>query len=245
MIPDQKMYGQVSNLPLPPQPPCVPPKRPRGRPRIHPPRDPNAPRRPRGRPRGSVGAGFKPAHAPASIPRLPHPPAAPVETPSHSGVSTPHPPRRRGRPPGSRNKCPAVNCKGGFQTRPSRPRPAPSITIGDHHVPWSFIKYTYKRLGCDWDSTIDAFWKCRNVTGSNAVQRYIMAGFKPTKYGIPILTPSHERENGQMENIREWWIQLYRRTGKKSGNSCTDARPCVPTPDITSMIEQLSQGMSF
>jgi len=29
------------------------PKRPRGRPRIHPPKDPNAPRRPRGRPRKS------------------------------------------------------------------------------------------------------------------------------------------------------------------------------------------------
>ncbi len=196
-----------------PQPASTPPiRRRRGRPRIHPPRDPDAPKRPRGRPAGSKNR---------TCTRPPCTDARPC-------VSTP---RKRGRPPGSKNFAAAT------------PRPAPHIIISDQRVTWAFIKLIYKRLRCDWDDTIDAFWKARHTTGSNAIQRYIMAGFKPGKNGRPwILQPSREREEGKMENLREWWIQLYR-----PSRQCTDARPCVSTgmPDIASMIEQLSQGMSF
>lgn len=129
--------------------------------------------------------------------------------------------------------------------RGRKPEPnQPHILINGNKVTWAFIKLVYKRLHGDWDDTIDAFWKARNCTGANGIQRYIMSGFKRDENGRQwIAMPSKERENGKMEKIREWWLNLYK-------PSRTDARPSVSTvstaiPDVKSMLETLTEGMSF
>lgn len=147
---------------------------PRGRPRIHPPRDPDAPRRPRG--------------------------------------------------------------------RPSAARMAPHIVIGGQRVTWAFIKSVYKRLGCSWDDTIDAFWKARGTTGSNGIYRYITAGFQPGKNGVPWITlPSRERENGQMASIYLWWEKLYTPAGARQETIS------AASDEVRSMLADLTEklGMSI
>lgn len=94
-----------------------------------------------------------------------------------------------------------------------------NITIADSSIPWSFIWLTFGKCGKDWDCTIDCFWKCRKSIGKNGVQRLILAGLRhPTKY---MLQPSKERENGQMESIRQWWLGLYERK-KDASKDCAD-----------------------
>lgn len=93
------------------------------------------------------------------------------------------------------------------------------VKINDYTIPWSFVWQTYAKCGRDWDCTMDAFWKARNCTGKNGIQRYILCGFKhPTKY---ILSVSKERENGKMDSIREWWLSLYDRK-KDTSAECVD-----------------------
>ena len=150
--------------------------------------------------------------------------------------------RGRGRPKGSRNK----KKPDGYFATTGKPRPAvkhaPGIVINGNRVAWSFIKLIYRRLHCDWDDTIDAFWKARHCTGSNGIQRYIMSGFKPDKTtGKPwILNPSNERENGKMESIRQWWLKLYTPSERlnKRGHA-------FHTPEIKQMLETLIDGMSI
>lgn len=105
------------------------------------------------------------------------------------------------------------------------PEPAPHILINSQPITWAFIRLVHKRLGNDWDITIDAFWKARRATGYNGIYRYIMAGLRsaetPAPGSVPtnsksaystkpwIYHPSSDREAGRMENIREWWLSLY------------------------------------
>lgn len=150
--------------------------------------------------------------------------------------------RGRGRPKGSSNK----KKPDGFfasteNSRHVKPL-APAITINGTRITWSFIKLVYKRLHCDWDDTIDAFWKARRCIGSNGIQRYIMSGFKPDKNtGKPwILSPSNERENGKMESIRLWWIKLYTPTEQLTTRSRK-----YHTPEVKQMIDSLVDGMAI
>lgn len=156
---------------------------PRGRPRIHPPRDPSAPRRPRGRPKKYAGANA------------------------------------------------FASC----------------IFISNQRVTWSFIRYVYKRLGCDWDAAIDAFWKARNTTGDNGIYRYIMAGFKPSLNRPAYITqPSAEREAGKMESIRDWWLKFYTpRRREAIGTENVLPLPQQPYHEIKSMIDMLTEKFSL
>lgn len=92
------------------------------------------------------------------------------------------------------------------------PKPAVGIKIGSQIIPWSFVRMVNNAAKGDWDNTIDAFWKARNATGYNAIQKYITKGLIADGNGRRyILVPSKERENGQMESIRTWWEGLYER----------------------------------
>lgn len=122
--------------------------------------------------------------------------------------------------------------------RPKKLHPSPFITISDQMVTWSFIKFVYKRLGCSWDDTIDAFWKARHCKGSNAIYRYIMSGFRPTARGVVwIKLPSKEREQGKMESIREWWLTHYQ---PKRQNNIICANQ-----EIKSMLDNLAEKFSI
>jgi len=86
------------------------------------------------------------------------------------------------------------------------------VTINNQKIAWSFIMKVRKRFGGNWDSTIDAFWKARNASGSNAIIKYIEDGFKPDeKNNRHTMFPSKEREAGHMESIRIWWnTEVYK-----------------------------------
>lgn len=123
--------------------------------------------------------------------------------------------------------------------RPRKTTPAPYIVINDQQVTWPFIKFVYKRLGCSWDDTIDAFWKARKATGSNGIYRYVMAGFKKTSRGIAYNTiPSKEREEGKMEKIALWWRKLYAPSEKSR------ATIAVQSADVKYMLESLCDSMT-
>ncbi|MFA5751100.1 MAG: hypothetical protein WC898_02310 [Candidatus Paceibacterota bacterium] len=153
------------------------------------------------------------------------PAVCPVEAGSPPPASTPvlpSPKRGRGRPKGS--------------VRANNATLSPHILINDQRVTWSMIKYVYKRLHCDWDNTIDAFWKARNATGSNGIYRYIMSGFTPGKKGPAwIHLPSRDREEGKMESIRQWWFKLYVPSSK---NKATIA---INSDEVKNMLESLSE----
>ncbi len=84
------------------------------------------------------------------------------------------------------------------------------IEINGQKIPWSAIGRIRKLCGGDWDTTIDAFWKAREADGKNGILRYVQAGFVPDANGKRYsLMPSRERENGEMEKVREWWKGLY------------------------------------
>ncbi len=90
-----------------------------------------------------------------------------------------------------------------------------SLTINGQEITWPFIMKVRNMFKGDWDNTLDAFWKARDAKGQNGIQKYIMCGFIPDKMGKRyMLMPSKERENGQMESIREWWHRLYERHPK-------------------------------
>ena len=83
----------------------------------------------------------------------------------------------------------------------------------------------------EWDDVIDAFWKARNATGYNAVQKYVLKGLIADKNGRRyILLPSKERENGQMESIRTWFETLYER--KSPTMSIKDIFGALATGDL-------------
>jgi hypothetical protein len=156
------------------------------------------------------------------------PTAAPVEAGTITPASTPPIRRGRGRPPGSKNK------------RTGNRPIAPHIIINEQRIYWSAIKQIYKRLGCNWDTTIDAFWKARHATGSNGIYRYTMSGFAPGKYGPAwIHLPSKERENGQMESIREWWIALYKPSEKRLKTIA------IQKADVACMLASLTESLSL
>ncbi len=96
------------------------------------------------------------------------------------------------------------------------------LNINDQIIPWSFVFLVNKQCRGDWDTTMDCFWKARHIKDVNGVQRYIRAGLKQNQYGKRyILLNSKERENGQMESIREWFQSLYER--KRAPNQeCKD-----------------------
>lgn len=105
------------------------------------------------------------------------------------------------------------------------------ITIAESTISWAFIWQTYAKCGKDWDTTIDAFWKARRCTGANGVQKYILCGFRhATKY---ILKASKEREDGKMENLRQWWLSLYERK-RSTSQECADI--------LDSLMEKFSIG---
>lgn len=89
-------------------------------------------------------------------------------------------------------------------------------TINGQQISWGMVRKVNKMLGGDWDSTIDAFWKARNARGYNGIIRYVMRGFVPDEKGIRYsMLPSNERENGQMEAIRDWWKSTYQTVTKE------------------------------
>jgi hypothetical protein len=84
------------------------------------------------------------------------------------------------------------------------------LNINGQSIPWSFVYKIHTLCSKDWDATIDCFWKAKHCIGANGIQRYIMCGFKPDKFGNKfMLRLSKERENGQMESLRNWWMKLY------------------------------------
>ena len=95
-------------------------------------------------------------------------------------------------------------------------------------------------MRCDWDDTIDAFWKARNATGANGIYRYIMSGFKPTSRGVPWITlPSKERENGKMQSIRDWWGALYKPSENRPNTLS------LKSADVKDMLSNLTDGMTL
>jgi hypothetical protein len=97
------------------------------------------------------------------------------------------------------------------------------VTINGQKISWAFIQKVRGLLKGDWDDTIDAFWKARNAKGQNGIVKYIMVGFVPDKAGKRyIMLPSNERENGQMQAIRDWWSSLYQRKPRASMMSVKD-----------------------
>jgi len=90
-----------------------------------------------------------------------------------------------------------------------------SITINGQLIPWSFVWRVHALCGKDWDRTIDCFHKAKHCTGVNGIQRYIMSGLRQDRRELRwMLWPSRERENGQMESLRDWWMGLYERRTK-------------------------------
>jgi len=86
----------------------------------------------------------------------------------------------------------------------------PHITINNQPVSWAQIQQLRKRLGGEWDTVIDAFWKAKD---KDDVIRYVWGGMKPDNpYS---LLPSPERENGRMEELRAWWQGLYKVKGSR------------------------------
>ena len=92
---------------------------------------------------------------------------------------------------------------------------SPHIIINAQKIPWSFIQFVrIKKMGGDWDQTINAFWLARNSTD---VIKYVQAGFSPDEKGNKYsLLPSKEMNEGKMEMIRKWWDSLYKPQPKKS-----------------------------
>jgi hypothetical protein len=89
----------------------------------------------------------------------------------------------------------------------------PGIVINGQRVPWSFIQFVRnKKMGGDWNQTINAFWQARNAPN---IIKYVQMGFKPDKNGrIYSLLPSKEMNDGKMEMIRQWWEGLYKPSAK-------------------------------
>jgi hypothetical protein len=89
----------------------------------------------------------------------------------------------------------------------------PGIIINGQKVSWSFIQFVRnKKLGGDWDQTINAFLVARKSTD---IIKYVQTGFKPDKDGkLYSLLPSKEMNDGKMESIRQWWEGLYKPSTK-------------------------------
>ena len=106
-----------------------------------------------------------------------------------------------------------------------KPKAPPSgLSIGEHIVPWSFVWKVHGLCRKDWDDTIDAFWKARNATGKNGIQKYILCGFRPGADGKKYMhTRCKERRDGKMDNLRSWWNGLYiRKRGAESTEQVTE-----------------------
>ena len=100
------------------------------------------------------------------------------------------------------------------------------LTINNQPVPWSFIGKVKRQLNGDMDTVIDLFWKARNHPD---VIRYVAKAIVDGHWSHE----SRERENGQMETVREWWQRLYE---PKNG----------PTPmkkELKKVFEQLAKGL--
>lgn len=97
------------------------------------------------------------------------------------------------------------------------------IIINGQQIPWSFVGKVRMMFKGDWDDAIDCFWKARNATGYNGVQKYILKGFIPNNKGIRYsMQMSKEREEGKMDSLREWWNSLYARKGRSDMMSVRD-----------------------
>lgn len=106
-------------------------------------------------------------------------------------------------------------CHGVSSPAPKPKSQQPFIIINNQQIPWSFVGKVRSMFKGDWDNTIDCFWKARNATGYNAIQKYILKGFLPNDKGYRYsMQMSNERESGKMESIREWWQGLYARKGR-------------------------------
>jgi len=116
-----------------------------------------------------------------------------------------------------------------------------SITLNGQLIPWSFVWRVHALCGKDWDRTIDCFHKAKHCTGVNGIQRYIMSGLRGKTYGDRwMLHPSRERENGQMESLRDWWMGLYERRTKS--DAADDGGQSV---DVAEMIAALTQKLGM
>lgn len=89
------------------------------------------------------------------------------------------------------------------------------ITINGQLIPWSFVHRVKRELGNEWDDTIDLFWRARNAKAPIGVVRYVSRALVRNADGRRWADDkSAERENGQMESLREWWETLYERKTK-------------------------------
>ena len=89
----------------------------------------------------------------------------------------------------------------------------PGVFINQQKISWSFIQFIRnKKLGGDWDQTINCFWLARNSTN---IVKYVQAGFVPDEKGNKYsMLPSKEMNDGKMEMIRQWWEGLYKPSAK-------------------------------
>jgi hypothetical protein len=85
----------------------------------------------------------------------------------------------------------------------------PHILINNQKIYWSFIQSVKTIFGKNDDMMIDAFWKARNQPNIAAyIKKGLIPDLKNRRY---MIYPSRERENGEMEQIREWWYGLYQK----------------------------------
>ncbi len=98
----------------------------------------------------------------------------------------------------------------------------PSIIINSQEISWSFIQFIrVKKLAGDWDQTINAFWQARNHP---EIIKYVQLGFKPDKNGRKYsLLPSKEMNEGKIQNLRDWWNNLYKPSAKPKTATMKDA----------------------
>lgn len=113
-----------------------------------------------------------------------------------------------------------------------------AIIINEQKITWASVQMVRRMCGGDWDQTIDAFWKARKATGRNGVMRYVLRGFVANDKGARYsLVPSKERENGQMENIREWWRDAVGREAPKKGE------PVKAREALREMLLEMARGL--
>ncbi|MBN1131197.1 MAG: hypothetical protein JXA71_19560 [Chitinispirillaceae bacterium] len=113
-----------------------------------------------------------------------------------------------------------------------------AIIINEQKITWASVQMVRRMCGGDWDQTIDAFWKARKATGRNGVMRYVLRGLVPNDKGVLYsLLPSPERERGQMESIRQWWMDAVGREAPKKGE------PVRARVALKEMLMEMARGL--
>ena len=113
------------------------------------------------------------------------------------------------------------------------PKKPSFVLLEGQQIPWSVIQMVRRACGGDWDQTMDAFWKARLCKGPNSIVKFVVKGLVKNEVGVRYsLVTSKERENGQMEAIRQWWNKAYTPKPKKDRVTKADIiaalSECIP-----------------